>query len=75
MDAATDASRQKRMFQCLERVLRAPLKFSGKDAARAFFQRLTQMALGWNRAEETTSEFGELEQQILREIQEAAPHA
>ena len=75
VDAATDDSRQKRMFQCLERVLRAAMKFAGKDEARSFFQRLTQMALGWNRAEETTSEFGELEQQILREIQEVAPHA
>ena len=75
VDAATDAVRQTRMFQCLERMLRAPLKFAGKDEARAFFQRLTQMALGWNRAAADTAEFGELEQQIQREIQEAAPHA
>ena len=45
------------------------------DGARAFFQRLTQMAAGWNRAGEATAEFGELELEILQDVEEVAPHA
>ena len=49
VDAATGAERQVLVFGEMLAYLRAPLRFAGKDAARAFFHRLGQATKEWHR--------------------------
>lgn len=49
VDAATGAERQAIVFGELVAHLRAPLRFAGKDDARAFFHRFTQAVKEWHR--------------------------
>ena len=50
VDGASSAERQAVVFGEIARVLRAPLRLDGKDAARRWFQTLTQATKDWNRA-------------------------
>ena len=50
VDAATGAERQVLVFGEMLAHLRAPLRFAGKDAARAFFHRLGQVTKEWHRS-------------------------
>ena len=47
-DAACGADRQRHVFGVLCGVLDADMQFESRDAARAFFQRLTQLFRDWN---------------------------
>ncbi len=51
VDGASSAERQRHVFARIHDVLAADLAFADKDAARAFFQALTQVTKDWNRAE------------------------
>src|SRR6056297_1246459 len=59
VDAATGAERQATVFGEIVSLLRKPPPFEGKDAARRFYQRLTQATKDWNRAEWATPAFDE----------------
>ena len=50
VDAATGADRQALVFGEMLAYLRAPMRFEGKDAARAFFHRLGQATKEWHRS-------------------------
>jgi V/A-type H+/Na+-transporting ATPase subunit A len=49
VDGASSAERQSVVFGEIVRVLRAALRLDGKDAARRWFQTLTQVTKDWNR--------------------------
>ena len=71
VDAATSAERQKYVFSRIHKVLRTRLGFDNKEAARTFFQRLTQLTKDWNRVAQDAPEFKELEtraEQMLAEV-------
>lgn len=57
VDAATGAERQAVVFGEIVGLLRKPKRFEGKDAARRFYQRLTQATKDWNRCPWATPEF------------------
>ena len=50
VDGATSAKRQQYVFARLAKILRTKMGFADKDAARKFFQSLTQLTKDWNRA-------------------------
>jgi V/A-type H+-transporting ATPase subunit A len=72
VDAASTADRQRHVFARIVAVLEAPMHFAGKDAARAFFHKLTQATNDWNRAAWDTPEFKSLEQRLLALVGEVA---
>jgi V/A-type H+/Na+-transporting ATPase subunit A len=49
VDGASNAERQALVFSDLVEIVRTPLKLEGKEAARRFFQTLTQATKEWNR--------------------------
>ncbi len=49
VDGATSAERQREVFGFISGVLHQEMGFESKDAARGFFQRLTQSTRDWNR--------------------------
>ena len=57
VDGASGADRQAAVFGELVALLRAPLTLPGKDAARRFFQELTQATKDWNRCPWGAPEF------------------
>jgi V/A-type H+/Na+-transporting ATPase subunit A len=59
VDAATGAERQAVVFGEIVGLLRKPTRFERKDAARRFYQRLTQATKDWNRCEWATPAFDE----------------
>lgn len=48
VDAASSEARQRSVLSVLLEILRADLRLPDRDAARAFFHRLRQIALDWN---------------------------
>ena len=75
VDAATSAERQQYVFELIHRLLKTPTNFKEKEAARTFFQRLTQVTKDWNRVNEGTPEFKDLEQRIAHMLTEVTAHA
>jgi V/A-type H+-transporting ATPase subunit A len=74
VDGATSANRQRYAFSRLVRILRARLSFNDKDAARRFFQELTQLTKEWNRSPEGSPDFTRLERQIAALVEGLAPN-
>ena len=72
IDGVSDANRQRYMFRHMCRVLNTEMVFADKDAARVFFQRLTQTTKDWNRTELGSNEFKELETQMAKMIGEVS---
>lgn len=64
VDASTSAKRQSHVFGKISEVLGSTLSFRDKEAARRFFQRLTQLAKDWNRVTMESDEFQQLEQRM-----------
>lgn len=64
VDCATDRERQQYVFGVIMRVVRTKLAFDGKDAARQFFHRLTQVTRDWNRVAMEAPEFKAQQQRI-----------
>jgi len=75
VDAATSAERQQYVFAYIYKILQTATRFTEKEAARQFFQRLTQVTKDWNRVNQGTPEFRELEQRITAMITEVTAHA
>jgi len=75
VDAATDAERQKYVFGHIVKILRTKMKFDDKDAARRFFQTLTQLTRDWNRIRMDDDEFKSTEERIAHMITEVADYA
>ena len=71
VDSATSSERQQYVFGRIHKVLKTRMQFPEKDAARQFFQRLTQLTRDWNRVAQDAPEFKELEtraEQMLAEV-------
>ena len=75
VDAATPAERQAYVFALIHRILKTPTNFREKEAARQFFQRLTQVTKDWNRVKQDTPEFRDLERRITFMLGEVTAHA
>ena len=75
VDGATPAERQKHVFGVMTEILAADLDFEDKDAARRFFQTLTQVTKDWNRAPMDTEEFRRIEERIREMLEEVARRA
>lgn len=70
IDAATSAERQTHVFGVIQQIMNASLTFNGKDAARKFFQKLTQITKDWNLVGMETPEFDKLQKQVLAMVAE-----
>lgn len=75
VDAATSAERQQYVFACIFKILNTTTNFTEKEAARQFFQRLTQVTKDWNRVNQGTPEFKDLEQRITKMLDEVTAYA
>ena len=75
VDGASDAERQQYVFSKVSKMLRAKMAFKDKDAARHWFQILTQTSKDWNRLAMGTEEFKTAEQQIDHMLAEVADYA
>ena len=75
VDGASSAERQGYVFDRIYRMLRCKMRFDDKDGARRFFQRLTQTTRDWNRVEQQSTEFRQIEQQIGQMLAEVSDYA
>ncbi len=75
VDGATAAKRQTHVFDRLLFILNKALHFETKDEARAFFHKLTQAAVDWNRTSMDRDEFKEQEQALIELADEVADYA
>ncbi len=75
VDAATPPTRQRYVFDRIVRILKTKMSFESRDAARRFFQRLTQVTKDWNRSEWESGEFREIEGRINKMVAEVADYA
>jgi V/A-type H+-transporting ATPase subunit A len=75
VDAATSSERQQYVFAVIHGILKSATTFKEKEAARQFFQRLTQVTKDWNRVNQGTPEFKDLEQRIASMLAEVTTHA
>jgi len=75
VDAATPEDRQQYVFERIYKTLNTPMKFEDKDAARRFFQLLTQATRDWNRTEQDSDEFKKIEDRIEKMIVEVTEYA
>ena len=75
VDGASSAERQRYVFDRIHRMLRCKMSFDDKDGARRFFQRLTQTTRDWNRLEQQSTEFWQIEQQIEQMLAEVSDYA
>lgn len=70
VDGASSAERQAEVFAELVGVLRARLRFDGKDAARRLFQDLTQTTKEWNRQPWGSAEFDAGRERLRARVKE-----
>lgn len=75
IDAATSAERQQYVFGRISKILKTPLNFDEKEAARQFFQRLTQVTKDWNRVAQDAAEFKDLEGRLVKMVEEVTAYA
>jgi V/A-type H+/Na+-transporting ATPase subunit A len=75
VDAASGAGRQRHVFGRLARVLRTPLDFPDKDAARRFFQELTQLTKEWNLVRMDDPQFEQIEGRLVDKVEGLTTHA
>ena len=74
VDAATPVERQKHVFGFISRLLKTKLKFENQEAARGFFQTLTQATRDWNQLAFASDEFKKQEEQLDHQIAEVASY-
>ena len=72
VDGSSSAERQRHVFAQVARVLAADLDFPDKDAARTFFQGLTQATKDWNRTALDDPAFGAIEGRLDAMLGEAS---
>jgi len=75
VDSATPADRQIHVFDRMHHISNQTMGFESKEAARSFFQQLTQVARDWNRAVMGSEEFTILEKRIEKMCVEVATYA
>ncbi|QHI70899.1 V-type ATP synthase subunit A [Tichowtungia aerotolerans] len=75
VDAATPVDRQRHVFGYIVHFLKTKLKFEDKDAARGFFQTLTQATRDWNQITFDSDEFKKQEEQLDHQIAEVTDYA
>ena len=75
VDGATSAERQRHVFAVVARILEADTEFPDKDAARSFFQTLTQATRDWNRAEMDEEAFAAAEEHVSALLEEVTARA
>ncbi|NCC52865.1 MAG: V-type ATP synthase subunit A, partial [Spartobacteria bacterium] len=75
VDGATSAERQKYIYTRIARILKSKMNFTEKEAARRFFQQLTQITKDWNRVDMDEDEFKKLEEQIEQMLAEVIKDA
>lgn len=75
VDAATSADRQQYVFSRIIRILDTRLSFDDKDAARRFFQSLTQVTRDWNQIRMDDEEFKRMEERMDRMVSEVTANA
>ncbi len=75
VDGASSAERQRHVFAVVARILEAALEFADKDAARSFFQTLTQATRDWNRTEMGDEAFAVAEERVSTLLEEVSAHA
>jgi len=75
VDAANSVERQEYVFSKLIKLLKTKMKFSDKDAARSFFQKLTQTCRDWNVTLFESDEFKQTEEQINKMLAEVSDYA
>ena len=75
VDGASTADRQHYVFGKLATFLRTTLSFADKEAARTWFQHLTQMTKDWNRLAMDADDFKRVEGQLDHMIAEVASYA
>ena len=75
IDSSCSVERQDYVFGKLLKLLKTKMKFDDKDAARAFFQQLTQTCRDWNGALFQTDEFNQIEEQMTKKLAEVSDYA
>ncbi len=75
VDCATDGPRQQHVFAVIAALLDAELRLADKEAARLFFQRLTQATRDWNRTPLDSPAFKDQEKRLQDMLAEATDHA
>jgi V/A-type H+-transporting ATPase subunit A len=75
VDCATTDERQRYVFAYIARIVKGQFTFADKDAARHFFQRLSQSMKDWNRIDKAAPEFHQHEQRLDKILAEALQHA
>lgn len=75
VDAATPADRQSEMFGVAEKAMLTEYPFTDKQAARKFFQGLTQAYIDWNMTAADQPEYAARRDAIAKTIEENARHA
>ena len=75
VDGASDAQRQRYVFDKVVGVLDTEFKFDDKDQARRYFLELRQVFIDWNYAEFQSDKFKKGEQSIAAKIKERAVNA
>ncbi len=74
VDAASSVERQKHVFSFISRLLKTKLEFADQEAARGFFQKLTQTTRDWNQIVFETDEFKKQEEQLDHQIAEVTSY-
>ncbi len=69
VDAASGAERQRHVFGRLSAILQTGMTFADKDAARRFFQELTQLTKEWNLVRMDDAAFADIEARIAAKIE------
>jgi V/A-type H+-transporting ATPase subunit A len=64
VDASCPEERQVYLFDRIDRMLNSEFTFTDKDAARSFFQKLSQMTRDWNGMEFQLDDFKKMEEQM-----------
>jgi len=75
VDGASDADRQKHVFQVLNDFMRTEMQFEDKDAARRFFHQLTQTHKDWNMVAMDADEFKSTEDKLREMVSEVTKNA
>jgi V/A-type H+-transporting ATPase subunit A len=75
VDGATAAERQQHTFAVIRRIVEAPMQFAGKDEARTFFHKITQLTRDWNRVDMDEEPFAAIEKQLLTLVAEVTRRA
>ena len=75
VDSSNSVDRQEYVFGKLIKLLQTKMKFADKDAARSFFQKLTQTCRDWNGTPFESDEFKQTEEQITKMLAEVSDYA